>query len=172
MILATKKKSQGRPGGNDRKSVAIYHLVHTHESFETAAGMLLELVRSAAREQPGRPRTLYLDIEGHRNTEGGFDGDMFELQKEFILGYLSRWLSEIHIPLFADSAVQMPGQEEDVPEKLLILPGGEQEDRTRTLRDQAAKFQRPVYDSATGEYVEPDGTRRKSVTPTGDQKTQ
>lgn len=46
------------------------------ENFEKAAKDLVSLVYAAEKKEPGKPRTLYLDIDGHRNAQGRFDADM------------------------------------------------------------------------------------------------
>jgi hypothetical protein len=74
----------------DGKAIALYHVVYRHERFEEAAQALFEMVRYAQGEFPGRPRMLFLDIEGHRNSQGGFDAEMYELQRDFVLGCSSR----------------------------------------------------------------------------------
>ena len=71
--------------------VALYHVVYAHEGFTEAANALFELVKRAQEQWPGKRRRLYLDIEGHRNSDGGFDADMLELQSEFLVGH--RWWS-------------------------------------------------------------------------------
>lgn len=80
-------------------SIAIYHRVMRREGFEETARILLHLVRDARDKAPDKPRVLYLDIDGHRNEAGGFDGEMFELQQEFVLGFLMPFLKEVHMPL-------------------------------------------------------------------------
>lgn len=101
------------------KAIAIYHRVLPRENFQKAANDLLALVHDAQARAPGKPRVLYLDIDGHRNQEGGFDGDMLELQKEFCLGLLMPFLTEAHLPLVS---VRNPGaQRNDVPERLEIV---------------------------------------------------
>jgi hypothetical protein len=99
-------------------AVAIYHVVYQHERFSESAQKLFKLIQEAERRQPGRKRQLYLDIEGHRNDQGGFDADMLELQKDFLLGFLGRYLSEIHAPLF--SATNPNDQVNDIPPALEI----------------------------------------------------
>jgi len=100
------------------KAVAIYHVVYKHEGFEEAAQALFKLVQDAQRRQPGQKRKLFLDIEGHRNEQGGFDGDMFELQNNFVLGFLGRFLSEINTPLV--KATNPKDQEDDIPPALIV----------------------------------------------------
>lgn len=100
---------------------AIYHRVYAHENFETAAHTLHRLVVEAQKKFPDAPRHLYLDIDGHRNSEGGFDPDMFELQRHFVLGFLAEFLTEINIPL-GEGAIRTKSQRNDVPEILNIGP--------------------------------------------------
>lgn len=101
------------------KATALYHVVYAHETFEHAAKTLLDLVRMAEETEPGAPRRLYLDIDGHRNASGGFDADMLELQNEFLLGFLMPFLSEATCPLIR---VQNPKpQVNNVPETLTIV---------------------------------------------------
>lgn len=81
------------------ESALIYHLVHNDESFDDCTEKLLLLTRHAAESQPGRRRVLFLDIEGHRNANGGFDAEMYGLQRDFVIGWLMPYLSEAHMPL-------------------------------------------------------------------------
>ena len=99
-------------------SVAMYHVIYENEGFEESAQNLFKLVQNAQSLSPGKKRKLFLDIEGHRNNKGGFDADMLELQKEFLLGFLSSYLSEIHSPL-GDTMNPMP-QENDIPPALIL----------------------------------------------------
>ncbi|HBY93935.1 MAG: hypothetical protein M5U01_17610 [Ardenticatenaceae bacterium] len=104
------------------KAVAIYHVVYSREGFEETAQTLFKLVQEAQRLHPGRKRILFLDIEGHRNKSGGFDADMVELQSEFLLGFLGRFLSEIHTPLV--QATNPKEQENDLPPALIVQDAG------------------------------------------------
>jgi Restriction endonuclease len=81
------------------RNVAIYHVIFSYEKFEEAAQMIFELIKGAQKNSPNANRILYLDIDGHKNKSGGFDGDMFELQKDFILGFLMQYLYEVHMPI-------------------------------------------------------------------------
>ena len=60
----------------DQAGVALYHRVMRRENFAKAAKDLVSLVYAAEKKEPGKPRTLYLDIDGHRNAQGRFDADM------------------------------------------------------------------------------------------------
>lgn len=99
-------------------AVAIYHLVYEHEGFEESAQNLFKLVQDAQTKFPGKKRLLYLDIEEHRNNEGGFDAEMLELQKDFVLGFLNQFLSRIHMPLV--EAENPNVQSNDIPERLIV----------------------------------------------------
>lgn len=82
-----------------KKGITIYHVVYKHEAFEISANILVKLLQNAQKQFPNQKRYLYLDIEGHKNKQGGFDHDMFELQKDFALGFLMQFFIEIHVPL-------------------------------------------------------------------------
>lgn len=99
-------------------AVAIYHIVYRHEGFDEAAQALFKLVQEAQCVQPDKTRKLFLDIEGHRNSQGGFDADMLELQKEFLVGVLAPFLSEIQCPLVR--AKNPKPQNNDVAPELII----------------------------------------------------
>ncbi len=96
----------------------IYHVVYPYEGFAESARTLFRLVRRAQAVKPGKNRKLFLDIEGHRNSDGGFDADMLELQNAFLLGFLAPFLSEVRCPLVA---LRNPGpQDDDIPLELVI----------------------------------------------------
>lgn len=112
----------------EEKGVAIYHRVLRRENFEKAAKDLVASVYAAEKKAPGKPRTLFLDIDGHRNEQGGFDADMLELQKEFGLGYLLQYLTEAHFPLI--SVKNTNKQRNDVPNILEISNARNEKDRS------------------------------------------
>lgn len=97
--------------------VALYHVVFENEGFEESAQILFKMIERTQKLYPGRPRHLFLDIEGHRNENGSFDEDMFELQRHFVLGYLGQFLSELFMPLLH---VKMKTQSNDIPSKILV----------------------------------------------------
>jgi len=101
------------------KSIALYHLVFSHEGFETAATHLFELAKNAQKHCPNQNRILFLDIEGHRNEKQAFDHDMFELQTDFILGVLAPFLKEVYMPL---NHIKNPRtQNNDFPDEIRIV---------------------------------------------------
>ncbi|MUT65955.1 hypothetical protein GOM71_08420 [Paenibacillus sp. NEAU-GSW1] len=60
-----------------------------------------------------------MDIEGHKNKDGGFDHDMFELQKDFILSFLMQFISEVSMPL---GRYKNENQKNDIPIGINIVP--------------------------------------------------
>lgn len=99
-------------------AVAIYHVAYKHEGFAATAQVLFKLVQDAQQRSPGKARKLFLDIEGHRNSKGGFDPDMLELQTEFLPGFLGPFLSEIHCPLA--HVTNHKAQNDDIPPALIV----------------------------------------------------
>ena len=99
--------------------VALYHRVMRRENFEKAAKNLFELLQSAQAHSPNIDRALYVDIDGHRNSAGGYDHDMLELQQEFGIGFLSKFFKEVHFPLidFENPKTQC----NNIPKKLEIF---------------------------------------------------
>lgn len=81
------------------KMMALYYSVEENHDFEKAANILLTLIRDAQRDFPNKPRAIFLDIEGHRNEEGGFDVDTYELQFKFAMEFLLPYVTELHMPL-------------------------------------------------------------------------
>lgn len=102
-----------------KEKVAIYHKIMRRENFEVAAKDIIRLLRNTQESAPGKPRVLYVDIDGHRNKDGEFDQDMLELQNEFGIGVLLQFFEEIHFPLI--DVKNSKGQNNDVPDKLEIF---------------------------------------------------
>ena len=112
--------------------VVLYHRIMRRENFEKAANDLFDLLKSTQIKSPNIDRILYVDIDGHKNSQGGFNKDMFELQKEFGIGFLGKYFKEIHFPLI-DFENPKP-QCNDVPVKLKIfLPENNGCDRNNQL---------------------------------------
>jgi len=107
-----------QPKAMDSRGIALYHIAYQHEGFVESANIIFKLVSHAQKQYPNVPRHLYLNIEGHRNRNGGFDADMLELQKEYVVAFLSKYLTEFHVPLL--SAKHPLGQCNDVPDRLII----------------------------------------------------
>jgi hypothetical protein len=105
------------------KAIGLYHVVYANEGFDEAAKALVELVRGAEQRSPGQHRILYLDIDGHRNDNGGYDLDMYELQSHFIVEFLMPFLAEVHLPIGLHATNPEP-QRNDVPDMLEIKSAG------------------------------------------------
>jgi hypothetical protein len=103
------------PNGN----IALYYRVKPSQGFLESARELFHLVRDAQERYPDRKRHLYLDIEGHRNKEGGYDFDMLELHSKFLTEFLMPHLTEAHGPL-ADLKNPRP-QDNVIPAVLTIF---------------------------------------------------
>jgi len=103
----------------DPDAIAIVHRVHANEDFNRTAQILLVLLNKAQHQCPGKNRCLYLEIDGHRNSGGGFDDDMFELQSKFMGEFLIQFLSCAETPL---GAFQNPNpQKNEIPESLDVI---------------------------------------------------
>lgn len=115
--MAKKTRQQTRRS-RPRQAVAIHHDMKVYENFERSAQRIFECVQVAQKQSPGAPRILYLDVQGHRNEAGGYDHDAYELMKDFALGFLGKYLTEIHTPLVH---VRTRGRQcDDIPEVLRI----------------------------------------------------
>ncbi|HUZ05872.1 MAG TPA: hypothetical protein VMV89_00125 [Candidatus Paceibacterota bacterium] len=99
-------------------TVAVYCKVFPHNNFGESAQFLFEAMREAQEFYPNKRRLLYLEIKGHRNNRDEFDADMFELQKDFLLGFLAPFVTEIHGPLV--SVRNSNPQENDFPPALTV----------------------------------------------------
>ncbi|MFQ6143631.1 HNH endonuclease [Streptomyces seoulensis] len=123
---------ESEPDGTT-KGIALYHDMRVEEDFTKCATRLFSILKRAAATSPGAPRYLFLDVQGHRNAAGGFDADAYEIIQEFLLGFLSPYLTEISTPLYR---VKITGpQREDVPDILNIRdPDGEHAYDHRELR--------------------------------------
>ena len=75
----------------EQNNIVLYHRVMRRENFEKAATDIFNLLKSAQTKSPNAPRLLFVDIDGHKNDQGGYDNDMFELQKDFGLGFLAKY---------------------------------------------------------------------------------
>lgn len=102
----------------EKEYIAIYHVVRKSEKFDKVANDLLDLIKEASVKFPNKKRMLYLDIEGHRNKEGGFDLDMLDIQTKFLTEMLMPYLTKATVPLGTVESTK--GQLEDIPDSLVI----------------------------------------------------
>ncbi len=104
---------------NRADSIAISHRVLAHEDFDRTAQILLSLLRNAQQKFPGAKRCLYLEIDGHRNSEGGFDHDMLDLQSKFMTEFLLQFLTRAETPL---AVLENPNpQKNQIPDELHLI---------------------------------------------------
>lgn len=97
----------------------IYHRVYAHENHDVSVTKLWNLLVKTQTHSPNAPRHLILDIDGHRNKNGGFDLDMYDLQTQFIRGHMSKFLTRITTPLGGTVKCTNP-QNNDVPKIIEI----------------------------------------------------
>ena len=107
--MTTKKKPR----------LALYHRIAFDQGFESAVQELFKLVQDSQKKFPGGTRILYLDIDGHKNKEGGYDTDMVELQKNFICGFLLKFMTKAILPIGLDME-NTAKQCNDIPDVLNI----------------------------------------------------
>lgn len=109
-----------------KEPVTLYHRILRRETFEQAAMDLFNLLKSAQIKLPGTPRILYVDIDGHRNKNGGYDSDMLQLQKDFGIDFLGKYFTEIHFPIidFQNTATQC----NNIPDTLNIFSSKDSKD--------------------------------------------
>lgn len=101
------------------KGILLYHVVFEEEDFEDSVYHIHRLVKSSQDKFPNQKRLLFLDIDSHKNENGVFDHDMYELQRHFLLGFLAPYLTEIHMPLGVIK--NKKAQKNDVSEKIEIF---------------------------------------------------
>lgn len=101
------------------KGVAMYGVVRQEDDFETSAKMIWELIVESQKKFPNEDRHLFLDILGHRTANGAFDHDMFELQKDFIIGFVLPHLKSVSMPL--GKVENLKKQDNDIPMEELII---------------------------------------------------
>jgi hypothetical protein len=108
-----------REVNTEAKAMALYHCVYPEENFEQATREIFDFIAHTIEFFPNAKRSLFLDIEGHRTPSDAFDDDMFELQKDFLLGFLLPFLAELHTPLI--HVKNREPQRADLPDELRIF---------------------------------------------------
>lgn len=128
------------------KGIALYHVMRSTESFEETAGMLWVMVRNAARRFPGKPRVLFLDIEGHhrKGAKNKYDQDATELIS-FVRAALGPYLTETPWGKTEDAP-----QSDDLPDAIVIPPADGDDHLWLLTGDKDNPVKRePVNDSAS-----------------------
>lgn len=118
IIPSYNKPEQPGIAMNFDNTVSLYHVVEEADTFDKAAQDLFGLIAEAQKKYPDWPRILYLDIRGHLDERGRFEPDMVELQQEFLVAALGKFLTAIDMPLV--SLVNPELQDNNVPDSLGI----------------------------------------------------
>jgi hypothetical protein len=127
-------------------TILILHTVLQDDDFEKAARQLFEVVKIAQDENPGAPRALYLEIEGHK-TPDGFDADMCELQREFAVSVLLPYLTSYYCPMlseFGSGIKNLAPQRDDVPTEFYVLQNEQECDMVRQVSEMGGKKMRTI----------------------------
>ena len=103
---------------NFDNTVSLYHIVGETHSFDKAAQDIFNLIVEAQTRFPDWPRVFYLDVVGHLDERGRFEPDMVELQQEFLIAALGKFLTAIDMPMV--SLVNPDAQDNAVPDSLGI----------------------------------------------------
>ncbi|MFD9717933.1 hypothetical protein [Streptomyces sp. NPDC059076] len=120
---ARRKSTRRQPSAV--KPIALYHDMAVYENFERCAPRIFEVIAKAQEVEPNVPRTLYFDVQGHRNSENRYDRDAREMLKHFLLDVALPYLTELHTPMYA--AKNPRRQINDVPAEIGIgYPEGEE----------------------------------------------
>jgi len=83
----------------------------------------------AQKQFPNKRRVLYIDVQGHLNSEGGYDQDAFEIISHFVFHVLGPYFSEIHTPRL--STKNSKPQDNEVPDLVEIIPAQNQKQLKR-----------------------------------------
>lgn len=113
------EKAQGRCKTiKEEEDVVLNCCISEKETFEQAATKIYNLIYTMGKRYPKQKRTLIVEIRGHRNEEGGYDKDMFELQYEFLLKCMLPFVHNLHIPLIS---VKNEKQQQDLDSPKLMI---------------------------------------------------
>ncbi|WP_201294752.1 HNH endonuclease [Nocardiopsis sp. FR4] len=112
-----KNQSKKQKINNSGKKAIIWHEMTIEEDFTKAASRIFRMLKNCQDRFPNKKRALYIDVQGHRNSEGGFDHDAFELIHYFALEKMAQYLTEVRTPLIhiITNKPQLP-----LPEELII----------------------------------------------------
>lgn len=109
---------QGRTAAPAEKALLLYHDMAVYENFERCSYRLVEMLQHAQHQYPGKPRRLLLEVQGHRNDEGGFDHDAWEVIRYLVMEKLFPYFTQVTTPLHV---IENPRpQRNDVPDAIQI----------------------------------------------------
>ncbi|MCW3084857.1 MAG: endonuclease [Bacteroidetes bacterium] len=100
------------------QGIAFYHIILPHDTFEDAARVIFASIYKTQKNYPNQERYVFIDIEGHKNKNGGFDHDMYELQSYFNLHVVLPFVTRIYSPLI--SVQNRYSQNNNIPDNLEI----------------------------------------------------
>lgn len=103
---------------HEEDNIVLRCNVSAKENFNQAAMKIYKLIYNTQKEYPQVNRTLIVEIEGHRNTLGEYDHDMFELQDEFLMNFMLEFLHILHMPLIS---VKNPKIQKDLQSDTLMI---------------------------------------------------
>ena len=107
----------------EKKGVALYHVVYESETCTDAASALFDLLRKTADKYPGQARHLVIDIDGHVDAHGHYDQGMYDLQQHFCLEYLFPYCTSVWVPVRNCRIYNPVQQRDDIPDRLDIGNG-------------------------------------------------
>lgn len=80
--------------------VELHFTVKKSDTFESVTSRIFDLIANAQAKCPDQDRYLFIEIEGHRNKNGGFDKGMMKLQTHFLLGLVGEYVKGIKTPSY------------------------------------------------------------------------
>ena len=87
---------------NFDNTVSLYHIVEPAHDFDHAAQAIFDLLKESQSRYPDWPRVLYLDVQGQVDEQGRFVDEMVELQQEFLIQAMGRFMTAIDMPLTSE----------------------------------------------------------------------
>lgn len=108
---------------NFDNTVSIWHVVAESDTFDVAATAVFSLLREAQERYPDWPRTMFVDIAGHRGDRYGWDEDFFEFQQDFWFSTVAHFVTAFETPLTGPLMNPNP-QRNDLPDSLKISDSG------------------------------------------------
>ena len=95
---SVQKRYGDEPITEDASKAAVYYLVKDKETFEHAAQTIYGLTATAQRKQPNKERILVVEVEGNKNSAGGFNKDIHELLMHFLPDMMIKHVKELVSP--------------------------------------------------------------------------
>ncbi len=119
------EKAEGRyKVVKQKEDIVLKCYISEKEDFEQAATKIYQLIYKMGKRYPEIGRALIIEIQGHRNAEGGYDRDMFELQFEFLTKCILPFVHVLHMPLIS---IENPKEQRNLEcEKLMIFANEEE----------------------------------------------